>query len=403
MKKVLIWNDYPLGPVGGPSGYLYNLRNYILENNIKNIEFLNNEDFIKKKENKKRKKFHRLRILIKTVKERIFKLRKIEKHINKIYKPYEGDYSFINNYDVIHFHDVKSFNRAEKILKEFKGITILTSHCPKTPAEEEIEDNLKMNYDKFPKRLKESLERYDQNAFEKVNYVVFPCKDAQEPYEENSKIKEILLKREKRKEILYIPTGIPLKELRKDSEFFPKKNIDIKNKFVVSYIGRHNKVKGYDFLKRLGERVLAKYNDVIFIIGGEISEEIPPLKNEAWIEFGWTKEGYEIIKNSDIFILPNEKTYFDLILLEVLSMGIPLLLTNTGGNKYFKKFNEKGFLYFEQGDLNEALKRFDEAYNLWKLGELKLKGIENYELFLREFTVKTFGDRYKKLYSEVKE
>lgn len=401
MRKVLIWNDYPLGPVGGPSGYLYNLKSYLLENNIQNIEFLNNEDLIKKIDEKKQKKFQKLRNLIKILKSKLFKVKKIQKRIDKFYKLYEGDYSFINNYDIIHFHDTRSFNRAKNILKDFKGLTLLTSHCPKTPAQEEIEDNIGMDYSSFPKKLKERLEKYDQEAFKNIDYLVFPCKAAQEPYEEDEKIKQILLEKEKKGKILYIPTGIPLKEIETNLDFFSKKGIDVENKFVVSYIGRHNKVKGYDFLKALGEKILEKYQDVIFVIGGEVNDHIPPIDNKNWIEFGWTKEGYDIIKNSDIFVLPNEKTYFDLILLEVLSMGTPVLLTETGGNKYFKKYGEKGFFYFEKHNLDDALEKFEIVHKLWKNNKLKLKGIENYNLFIEDFTVKTFGENYFKLYNEV--
>lgn len=401
MRKILIWNDYPLGPVGGPSGYLYNLKSYLLENNIKNIDFLNNEDYIKNVEIKKQKKFQKIRDVIRTLKENIFKTKKLEKRINKFYKPYEGDYSFINDYDIIHFHDTKSFNKAKSILKNFKGITLLTSHCPKTPAQEEIEDNMKIEYKDFPKKLREKLEQYDQEAFENADYLVFPCKEAQEPYEEDEKIKNILSSKEKSAKILYLPTGIPLKEIEQDCDFFSKKGVDVENKFIVSYIGRHNKVKGYDFLKTLGERVLEKYEDVVFVIGGEINKLIPPVNNKNWIEFGWTKEGYNIIKNSDMFVLPNEKTYFDLILLEVLSMGAPVLLSETGGNKYFKKYGEKGFFYFKKHNLEDAIQKFEEAYKLWKNNKLKLKGEENYNLFIEDFTVKTFGESYCRLYNEV--
>ncbi|WP_298064969.1 glycosyltransferase family 4 protein [uncultured Cetobacterium sp.] len=402
MKKVLIWNDYPLGPVGGPSGYLYNLKSYIEENNIKNIDFLNNEDFIKKVEIKKEKKFEAIRKIIREFKKQLFKTKKLEKRINKFYKFYEGDYSFINNYDIVHFHDVRSFYRAKNILKDFKGITLLSSHCPKTPAQEEIEDNIKMDYKTFPKKLRERLEKIDQDSFKNADYLVFPCKEAQEPYEEDKNIKEILEEKYRDKKILYVPTGIPVKHIDKDEKFFSNKGIDVKDKFIVSYIGRHNKVKGYDFLKELGVKVLEKYSDVIFVIGGEISEEFPPIENKNWVEFGWTKEGYNIIKNSDMFVLPNEKTYFDLILLEVLSMGAPVLLSETGGNKYFKIYDENGLFYFEKYNLEEALEKFDETYNLWKNRKLSLEGEKNYRIFKKDFTVNTFGENYTRLYNEVK-
>lgn len=402
MKKVLIWNDYPLGPVGGPSGYLYNLKSYIEENNIKNIDFLNNEDFIKKVEIKKEKKFEAIRKIIREFKKQLFKTKKLEKRINKFYNFYEGDYSFINNYDIVHFHDVRSFYRAKNILKDFKGITLLSSHCPKTPAQEEIEDNIKMDYKTFPKKLRERLEKIDQDSFKNADYLVFPCKEAQEPYEEDKNIKEILEEKYRGKKILYVPTGIPVKHIDKDEKFFSNKGIDVKDKFIVSYVGRHNKVKGYDFLKELGVKVLEKYSDVIFVIGGEISEEFPPIENKNWVEFGWTKEGYNIIKNSDMFVLPNEKTYFDLILLEVLSMGAPVLLSETGGNKYFKIYDENGLFYFEKYNLEEALEKFDETYNLWKNRKLSLEGEKNYRIFKKDFTVNTFGENYTRLYNEVK-
>lgn len=402
MKRILIWNDYPLGPVGGPSGYLYNLKSYLLEHDIKNIDFLNNEDFIKKIEVKKEKSFESIRKIIREFRKKFFKTKKLEKRINKFYKFYEGDYSFINSYDIIHFHDIRSFYRAKNILKGFKGVTLLTSHCPKTPAQEEIEDNIRMNYTTFPKKLRERLEKIDQESFEMADYLVFPCKEAQEPYEEDERIKKILEKKFENNRILYVPTGIPLKEIKKNESFFFDKGIDIKDKFIVSYIGRHNKVKGYDFLKRLGEKVLEKYEDVIFVIGGEISEEFPPIQSKNWIEFGWTKEGYNIIKNSDLFVLPNEKTYFDLILLEVLSMGTPVLLSNTGGNRYFKKYNENGLFYFEKYNLEESLNQFDKIYSLWKNKKLSLEGEKNYKIFNRDFTVNTFGENYEKIYDKIK-
>lgn len=402
MKRILIWNDYPLGPVGGPSGYLYNLKSYIQENNIKNIDFLNNEEFIKKIEVKKEKSFEAIRKIIREFKKQLFKTKKLEKRINKFYRLYEGDYSFVNNYDIIHFHDVRSFYRAKNILKDFKGITLLSSHCPKTPAQEEIEDNIKMDYKTFPQKLRERLEKIDQESFKNANYLVFPCKEAQEPYEEDINLKEILEEKYKSNKILYVPTGIPIKHIEKDKEFFSNKGIDVKDKFIVSYIGRHNKVKGYDFLKELGIKVLEKYNDVVFVIGGEISGEILPIEDKNWVEFGWTKEGYSIIKNSDIFVLPNEKTYFDLILLEVLSMGTPVLLSETGGNKYFKKYDENGLFYFEKYNLNQALEKFDMAYKLWKNKKLSLEGEKNYKIFEKDFTVNTFGENYAKLYDKIK-
>lgn len=399
MKKVLIWNDYPLGPVGGPSGYLYNLKIYLDENNIENIVFYNNDIFEKKIEIKKKKKFEKIREIIRKIKKIVFRKKELKKRIKKFYKLYDKKID-LNEYDIIHFHDTKSLFRAQNLLKNFKGKVLLTSHCPKTPAAEEIEDNIKMEYKKYPKKLREFLENVDRFSFSRADFLVFPCKDAQEPYEEDIELKKIIENKEKDGKILYVETGIPLKNIEKDSDFFNDKGIK-KDRFIVSYIGRHNDVKGYDFLLKLGQQVLKKYSDVTFVIGGEINENMPPLDNSNWIEYGWTSKGYSIIKNSNLFVLPNKKTYFDLILLEVLSMGTPVLLSNTGGNRYFKKYKESGLYYFEKENLDEALSEFDKIYTKWKENKLEEDIEKNEKIFRENFTVDIFSKKYIKLYNGV--
>lgn len=404
MKKVLIWNEGPLVPAGGPAGYLYNLKTYITEKNIKDIDFLNDlmGNDICKESHRKKKKFENIRKVIRKLRRHFFKTRKLLRHLNKEYTFYNGDYSFIHNYDIIHFHSVSSFYRARNILKTYQGKTLLTSHCPKTPAQEKIEDVIKMDYTTFPIKLKNMLEKIDQESFKMADYIIFPCKEAQQPYEDDKNIKDILCEKEAQGKILYIPTGIPLKEIKKDECFFNNRGINTKDKFIVSYIGRHIKVKGYDFLRQLGEKILQEYNNVIFIIAGDINDQMLPLQNKNWIELGWTQDGYHIIKNSHLFILPNEKTYFDLVLLEALSMGTPILLSNTGGNRYFRKYHENGLFYFEKHDLQGALERFVEIYNLWQNKTLQQYAEKNHDIFNKNFTVDIFANNYIQLYNQVR-
>ena len=84
------------------------------------------------------------------------------------------------------------------------------------------------------------------------------------------------------------------------------------------------------------------------------------LKNQHWIEIGWTNNPYSIIEASDLFILPNRETFFDLILLEVLSLGKNVLISWCGGNKKFADFNSEGILFFHNVD--EALKQIKYLY-----------------------------------------
>lgn len=72
------------------------------------------------------------------------------------------------------------------------------------------------------------------------------------------------------------------------------------------------------------------------------------LKDSRWKEVGWTNDSQSIIAASDVFVLPNRETYFDIIMLEVLSCGKIVIASRTGGNKYFEKIGAKGVFYMIQ-------------------------------------------------------
>lgn len=110
------------------------------------------------------------------------------------------------------------------------------------------------------------------------------------------------------------------------------------------------------------------------------------MEHERWIEVGWTNDPHSIIAASDVFVLPNKETYFDLIMLEVLSLGKLIVASNTGGNKYFSNFNECGILLYNSKE--EAVSLIKKIMDLTseereKLGEANKKCLEN--ILLRKY------------------
>ena len=124
------------------------------------------------------------------------------------------------------------------------------------------------------------------------------------------------------------------------------------------------------------------------------------LEGDRWIEVGWTSDPHSLISASDIFVLPNRETYFDLILLEVMSLGLPIVLSKTGGNKYFSSFKCSGLMQYES--IEEAkniilfLKEQDKCY-------MNRIGNENRVLFETEFTDDKFAQRYIEVLREILE
>lgn len=390
MKVLIYFDKNSLAPVGGPAGYLYNLYNELKEKNIDNIYFLDDKKNLKKQ---KLKKF-----LIKnfTKATKYFNNRKQNYGlgiINKISKTKKFTTKMdLNQYDIIHFHDVLSLYMVKDSLKNYKGKVILTSHCPKAWHLEILDHIIKKEQLDEKRKILEEVEEF---SFGRADYIILPVNYAEDCYyhtwSKYDKIHEL-----NKNKYIYLPTGInEVKVSKSRDEIREKYNIP-QNAFVISYIGRHNEVKGYDKLKEIGKKILAQNDDVYFIIGG-VESPMKGLSHERWIEVGWTNKPNDLVNCSDLFILPNKETYFDLVLLEVLSIGKTVLLTKTGGNKLFEEYNKTGIFYYDYNNIDEAVK---------KIGYLKKKNLKeydklNYELFKKNFTIEIFVKKYIQILQKI--
>ncbi len=395
--KVLIYADKNiLEPIGGPTGYLYNLYKELKKEKIDNIYFLNNKKmkkkmFIKRCYKKLPKAFQNKYKKFKNDKEKYNILDKVFSTSPK------ESICDLNEYDMVHFHATLDMYMVKDSLDNYKGKVIITSHTPKVAFKETIEDRLSKEEYRSKKKKLDRLEIVDEYAFNRADYIIFPCEEAEEPYYHSwDKYKEI--KEKNKSKYFYLPTGIiPIEIDDTDKKIRRQYNIP-ENAFIISYVGRHNETKGYDQLKILGERILNKYTNVYFLIAGR-ETPLKGLENNHWIEIGWTDKPYEIVKASNLFILPNKETYFDLVLLEVLSIGKTVLLTSTGGNKYFEKFPNKALYYYDYGNIEEALLQFSKIYNS-STKELEFK---NKKLFLDNFTIKKFTQKYLEILTKIYE
>lgn len=87
----------------------------------------------------------------------------------------------------------------------------------------------------------------------------------------------------------------------------------------------------------------------------------------------------------------------DLVALEVLRSGCPILMSLTGGNKYFNNnfSNYKGIRFFKVDDLQHAIEEIlifkkikEESENWFSLRE------SNIELWKNHFTLPVYINRY---------
>ena len=400
MHKILIWDlNINLLNTGGPAGYLYNIHEFLKnrEELGKAIFFL--KDILEIKNVDSRFKSQHSKI------NRILGMLDCLSIIGfwRFFRAYKKWFVIDTNeqianldlsqYDAIHFHRSTDLCAAIDLLKDYKGKVLLTSHSPQ-PLSYEMLDNIP-----FGKRILcylflDKMLLSELKAWNRADYLVFPVEGAIEPYFVEPKMKAYLESHYDK--IKYCPSAI-LDE-KECARYGLREKLNVpENVFLVSYIGRHTAVKGYDQLKRIAKAVLSERSDVYFVIAGNQSP-MKGLQNPRWIELGWINYGNEVIANSDVFVLPNKETYFDLVALEVMRQGTPILMTKTGGNKYFLKYGEEnGFFFYSYGDINEAKEKLYHIIDLKRTGDLKTKACNIRKTFEKNFTIANFVERYYEL------
>lgn len=383
-KKILIWNTFPLlERAGGPSTYLYHLREYFRSDDQLEVTFLRDRDEVAVASSGPAKKS----FIPKRLRDFVRVNQNLSRGLHGYNQPTAGlQSSDLSVYDLIHFHSTVELYQAIPLLENYQGKVVLTSHTPVAPHLENLGDALPLRL--IRAKTRKGYAEMDRKAFERADLLIFPAEEAMEPYFNTwPEFKNII----KGKQILYIPTGVPEASGKLTAEVI-RQNLNIPaDANVICYAGRHNSVKGYDLLKQFGQKILDANPDCYFVILGKESP-MEGLKHDRWIEVGWTSDPASYIKASSVFVLPNRQTYFDLILLEVLSLGKRCMLSDAGGNKFFKNLEGRGFDFFKAGNVQSMVETFENMDFTRDFEEELLNAYQS------EYTSAAFGKRYANAY-----
>ncbi len=392
MKILIYLDENALSPAGGPLGVGYYIHEEVVRRGLaKQIHFLRSDPDKKRREDRLKAILHKFPRM--TAVER--SLRRILGYHTMFYTPRKKAGVF-QDYDAIHFHSTMDMYKQRRNLKEFTGRVLLTSHSP-IPLAQELYGACSTAFEKrYVKKRMALFKKMDRWSFSHANYIVFPCPEAEEPYRNHWPSYEKFA--EKRKaHYRYVPTGISLKTPTIDrKEIRAQLGVDSRN-FMIAYVGRHNEVKGYDNLKKLGNVILDKSSDIRMLIAGK-EGPLMRLKHPSWIEIGFTKDPYSYIAASDLFLLPNKETYFDLVMIEVLSLGKIVVASRTGGNKYFERMGVRGVLLYDTLEEAEAL-----IYKVKMMSRDRRRRLEreNKEFYRRYLSGERFFDNYISMLSSI--
>ncbi len=395
---------------GGPSGYLANLR--VGLDKINNSKDFLNWIIASIEEWKEPPKNFILKLIYKFPLLKYLYVNYFSKERKNMYKWFcrkirALDYDILSediikslsekNIKSVHCHILEDFFRIYNTCKylDIKPKFILTSHCPESISYEIYNIFKEFGYsEKKCLYLKNLWQKVEEKAFKKADILIFPSKEAMEPYYETiPNFGEWI----KDKDVRFFQTGAKAIKTSKTKEELRKQFNIPDDKNIVVYIGRHNEVKGYDVLTDAGRNILSKRNDTLFLIGGKPNALIPPPKNKNWRELGWVNPA-ELLKIADVFVLPNKRTYFDLILLEVMSTGTPVIATNTGGNKSVQDVT--GSLIMYDGSANDLEKKLSEFLNKTE-AEKKELSTKILKAYADNYTPEHFAQRYIDLIEQI--
>lgn len=383
MTRLIHWPIDRLKPKGGPSGYLFNLEQGLEENGTVGYEFLPEAGH----------SVERSGVLQRIVPKRIKDLRRL-RNLEMLPRLSKQPSVHYEDYSSIHFHSTEDLYVHRKALEQYTGTVILTSHSPCVYHQELIARLNPKDAQRATDKLK-ALDIIDEYSFKRADYIIFPCTEAEEPlfhtWERYEEIRDP-------SKIRYCLTGTRGCRAAVSREETRRRFGIPQSAFVITYVGRHNKIKGYADLLEVAPFLL-KNENVWFLNAGK-EGPLYGLNHPRWIEAGWTDDPHSIIAAADVFVLPNKETYFDLVLLEVLSLGQLIVASNTGGNRLFERLGTDGIrLYDEPKGLVRQLDTImkEDAWVLQNRRE------ENKALFESSFTCQAFARRYAQTMDEIEQ
>lgn len=217
-----------------------------------------------------------------------------------------------HRYRYLYFHDTLYFPRYQTLISP-QQVVILQSHSPELPSEEYRFHN---PADTEGYRLRRKAE---QAAFARADIIVFPHPGCVPLYESllpaNSDIRFILSGAKN----TYDETPIDTSALQDD-------------KINLMYIGRRNAVKGFDIVLDAYRRARRQRDDLHLILVGHGE----PIHEAGITDVGFSSNPLGWYHAVDYLVNANRQSYFDLSVIEAVSTGVPILMSDNNGHAYYR-------------------------------------------------------------------
>lgn len=382
MKNFAIFSFSGKAPnKGGPRGYLWHLYSGFTSV-VPDLLFLNSPEAPVKaleKQNpiSKSNILYEIKTILSYLKQGLLVVKKYRGHLNQ--------------YQLIHVHESISVFYLRGFCS-YRGKIVLTSHRPE-PLADEVINAIRIKCPGRYRLLTSFLNYLERYSYQHADGFIFPSPCAASIYNDFPGFK----KYSEGKPIKYVTTGLNYKSPTTNrAEFISKYhlNIDVEKK-IVTYIGRHNLIKGYD-------RVIAAFpmikqlEGVVIVAGAKSDIQYP--KDSDWIELGYINDAMNLMSISDVVVIPNRNTYFDLVIIEALSLGKIVVTSNTGGNIGIAKTNRGLYLF----DNNSEISCTEAIKHVLSMSNPERRDLEtcSRKYYLENCTPEVFAENYLRVINE---
>ena len=243
-------------------------------------------------------------------------------------------------------------------------------------------------------KLRDAVQAVELRAFEGSDVWIFPCAEAIDGYEETLPGFSAL---RRNKDIRYVRSGIVSPESN-ETRKVTRGRLGLDRSTIVLYVGRHNETKGYDIFCEAARRLLDRNQDLTVLVAGRPGP-LPSLSHPRFVEIGWHPDPGSLMLAADVFVLPNRTTYYDLVLLEALSFGLPVVASATGGNREVSLISNGSVSLFERGDIDGLVAEVEGVLNDDGRREVMSQG--GIDTYRRYHTCQTFAASYRTMIHQI--
>lgn len=194
------------------------------------------------------------------------------------------------------------------------------------------------------------------------------------------------------KPIFEVPTGVPALKTTKDREWVLRDLAISPDKAVVGFFGRHHFDKGYDHFCDCAARAMTNgSNQLFFLTGGSgpiRSPELPNFKNLGYV----TSQLANVMGAVDLVVSPSRVSYFEMSILEAMSLGKPIIASKIGGSR---RLNSPGVFLMEDVSGHLLLDQITQLTS--DMSALRRVGEKNLVVYQREYDLASFARRHVEL------